>query len=893
MASKSFPRNFGDFKGLDLYASPLSPETNFATVFENAELINQYTITKRKGFKLAAQPFGVDMAYLTPRVLGVYSGRFGNPPTEVRELIGLGETNRIFTLGAGTFKVIGPANATFSFLPGATGWWWADCLINGVSVGGSFPFNCGSYNTVSLSELKTEIDALGGGWSCTLTPYAKVNGAHAVVDHANPVAVDAGHTLSIASYFPKSPRVEVMYSTGLRYFVDIVDIVGNNIRFKPSAAFALADNALIGVGYMPACLLPITEEIACTGAGLTLSFTFWAENYTPTLTAVGFPSEHAQVFKNLKSVTYFPALVTTYGVSSGMWKYDGRETYNAGLPECPLISTSLVAAAGAGLGVGRYKYVAEYLRIDAPGNEIHGNASDVVGDAVVTTTAGNQNVTVTLNGLSALAQSVFGRHGAVISAAAGPVNTLTVTAATNTLRLGDWIWFQDSVGALHYRQVTVLTDTAVTISGAAVTVSNVAPLNVLSNILVRLHRSKAGSNFLYYQGDYPERTGAWNITDAVADAALGEWWGGPYVGVDRRDLPPCCAIIEEHQGLLCGIASPYEPDTLFWSNYESPEYWSRSSNYQEIAMGEVGKITALASDSLDTLVVFKETAYKTISGDLFSGAFSLTSEPRGDVGCPCSRGWVQSRGLIMFLSHGGPRTIVNGELQPIDTRLAETFGPKNWRDYLKYSFLAIDRNRRKIYVCNYQLGSYVLDLIHNVWSKFNFGFLLPYLIGGGSNLNDKFYLNTLSYGPSSSSFGAGALWEENGSGTIYDYIDPRGGNVRLDVQFQWDSLDDPGVDKAFQKVALLSVGQTALNFEPFSLKVYVAKDYQVSDYAYYVASFAAYNETQKEIPLPLDKARAVQLKLINENRYEPCRVNGYEIQVALPYKKEHIKEVGT
>lgn len=887
MASKTFFRNFGDFKGLDLYQSLLSAETTFATKFQNCEMHGRKSIRKRPGFKMAAQfTFQGDS---TPKVLGTYSGFLNNGTVLVNELVG-SSGNSFHRLVNGSCVITGPANSTFSFLPSATSSdWIADCLVNGVSVGGAFPLACNINH--KLSALKAAIEGIGGGgvWTCVLTPSAVVSGAQAGRDHANPVVVADTHTLSVATYYPAAPRIEVMTTAGISVWADIIEIAAggvglSNIRLKTSEPFAVADGAQIGVGLYQTQILPITEATACA-AGLILSFKYWENVFAPTAYTTITKGNRAATFKNLSNVLFWRATYAGYSYYGGIYKYDGREVCHVGIGGNQTIPATL-PAAGAGLGIGRYKYLQEFIRTDAAGNEIHSNATDLVGEAYSTTTAGNQQIRVTVvpPTTSTFFLAALGHHGAVITAAAGPTNTVTVAAATNTLRLGDWVYFKDSAtGVTLYRQVTALTDTSVTFSGDPFTVSNAAPNQFISNIISRYYRTTVGGSFYYKLDDWPiPYTLAFqSIVDALPDANLGELWEGPFLGQDRRDVPPPMALIEEHQGLLVGIGDQDEPNTLRWSNYDSPEYWSSSTNYQPIPTAEGGVFTALASDSIDTLILFKDTSFKVVQGDLFSGGFSLTNEPKGDVGCPSSRGWIKARGAIFFQSNGGPRMIVGGELQTPEDRLYTDYFQKDWRTDLANGIVALDVSNGRIWIFNTNHQNYSLDVVHNLWNsvKFNSG----YFYIAAAEWNDDFYVvdqyaTNISYG---------SLWVRNKTETKYDYIDTRGNAIDQDFYPQWDCLGDPTLNKEFLKAIIWSVDNSlfvpsSLTIETFRNWSNLAIDSTIS------INFAAATEMDKEFPLILNRAKALQFRFRNNVRLECPHISGYEVEISLPYKKEHL-----
>jgi len=901
MANKTFLRNFNEFRGLDLYSSHLSRDPKFATEFTNCEVSKRKSVIKRKGFKLAAQ-FDDSLAYWPLYDITEYRYFHPDVSRDKTEIIGIG-FKEMFTLRTGTFTVYGPGGSTISFLPSdVDGNWYFDCKVDGVSVGGNFPYNCGSgaTETPTLYQLLTAVNALGGGWSATLTPHAVVDGSQTGRDHSNPVLVKSGHTLTATASPGDYRQYEVQTTTGRKFF-DCIDVTGNNVRFKLKyyeSAFNVNDGALIGAGLYPAAILPAcNDQVAFWG--YALKFTFWEAVYRchnqaswslygPSKVSLKQSGNVLFVGTNLKQNTY-----TYYKDVGGALKYDSSDLYVAGLPGIIVSTPSIVA--GTELGIGRYKYLFEWVKTDAVGNEIHGNATDLEGDISVTTTSGNQRVSLTLPNLRT--SSEFGQRSARISAPSSPGHTFSVDAGTNSLRLGDWVYFKNLLSnRIVCKKVVALTDTSVTIEGpAAVQVTNVPdsfgnPQNIVSNALIRVFRTKLGGLFYYLvvepgvPNDCFSPTTTW--VDAVPDNLLGEMWEGPFVGRDRRDMPPPCPLLENHQGLLVGIGDPDNPTRLYWSNYESPEYWPKSTNYQDITSTGNGPFTAMASSSTDTLLLFKEDCYKPVSGDLFYGNISLTADPQTEIGCPSHRGVITFNGGVFFLSKSGPRMIVGDSIQPPDRRLTEAFyhevDVRNWTaavDIYNHRFIFCPPGDWKVPI----LGPiYTYDYVNDVWQTIETP-MCPFAYGGFLSSGKDLYL----LGGAGVSGLEGRLFQQIRTNTKYDYIDAGGYPIRMVFRPQWDFLDEPCLDKEFLRAIVWSI--SAAPFIPFELTVKTYRNFntEASD-TVAVVTFSSASEVDKQIDLVLNRSKALQFEFSNERRLECPHITGYEIEVALPYRKEHV-----
>lgn len=313
MAQKFFNKMFEVFRGLDLSVSFLKRMPEAAVTFQNTDISDDGSVQTRKGYKVVT---GEEPAAGAGPKYGIKTYRYADSSGETQEeLIGFG--NSMYKLQTGTMQVTGPANSTFSFLVDtSTSNWVADCQVSGVTVGGSFPYNCGTGVEdvpVKLATLADAIDALSG-WTCTLTPRAIVNGLQNSRDAANAITVDSGHTCTnISTTAPtRLPAVTGTVSPDL-YFYDLIAQTATTVTLAPddpAGSFDVEDDAEIGIGVYAAACLPITNSQDVSSA-VDFTIEYWEQIYThyyrrdsmalPGIFAV---DGHNYVGKNLQNVLY-------------------------------------------------------------------------------------------------------------------------------------------------------------------------------------------------------------------------------------------------------------------------------------------------------------------------------------------------------------------------------------------------------------------------------------------------------------------------------------------------------------------------------------------------------------------------------------------------------------
>jgi len=751
------------------------------------------------------------------------------------------------------------------------------------------------------------------------------------------------------------------------------------------STFNVTDGAEIGIGAYPAVAMPmINGESSGPAITNTYEFLYWEAIYQytdpsnghsffsapfgPNSTQTFFQTVdgHNAVMKSVKSNVYIGlprkpgdelnidytdtnqdvgsalSITGAQGVRDdigGMVRYDGHMLAMAGLPTLPVSATATNSSGS--LIAGSYRYAVNLKNIDFRGNVVRGPANITGIENPVSVAAPNDAITFAIVPLqnSAWKAAQWNLNSAVSS---GPHtfisgNSGTYTIAVNaghTLRVGDMATFTDrstglstgfSTGECERYKVTAVTATSVTIDFDKTSNSIVCTGNVLSNnCTFEVWRSEADGTDLFFQVEVPatDSSATFSVVDGTADTS-GRLWEGPFTGRNTKDAPPAMRIIESHQGIIVGGGSKDFPEKIYWSNSDSVENFPAATNELFLPATNAGSITAIASDNIDTLDVFREDSVTPIFGDFISGAISISEESIGDVGCPSPLGWVKARNNIYFISNKGPRTINSGKVGFFDDRLITYFldnfyvqvdqepsSIDNTKLVLKRSISVHDQeNQRLIFyipaedmndagdadLLLYPVTSnskvFVYDYANDLWSLFD----MAHDMWGGAAFykNEVYFLSAAGMQdgfsvPSTPDSISGALMKFSNDGILYDYID---NSTKITNTFkpQWEFLNEPSVDKQFQRIKTWQLNPE--RHVPFTLTVKTYKNFdEVNVDTNTTLDFQSSATQQDEKKLKLSKVQSLQVELSNDTVFENPLLSGYEMLITPVYKKEDLKK---
>lgn len=588
-------------------------------------------------------------------------------------------------------------------------------------------------------------------------------------------------------------------------------------------------------------------------------------------------------------------------------KYDGQNLYRAGLPKPSTPSLNLVAGSITG---GPYSYRLQYVQWDAAGNLIEGDLADE--SATVTPAAKNVEVTVP----NILASSGFNTNCAIVNGAQAVVTTITVDAA-HTIKVGDTAYFYDAVSASYVeREVTAIGATSITIAGAAVTVADNAVIS--NNLRIGIYRNKTAIGGIvtwYLVDEIPNNSLAATqvYTDSKADAALGLVLLEP---LTDREVPPKGKYISAFRNQMVVAGKLDEPNTFFWSDLESPEYFP-ALNRQDVNTTSGDTISGLSPNN-EVFAVFKKQSIFIVSGDIANGTIR-TDQLTSDIGCIAHASIKEIRGVLFFLSDVGPRKMIGGQVpvalgasldNPLVSRIDPIFEQVSVSDserwVMKRAVAENDRLKEKYLLfipcessdpsgdlyANEFSRVFAYDYSRDSWLEWtNLNFRSGVIVAG----LDLYWLEK-AY----SSYAVDVrclMYRRHRTGTEFDNQDNTTATV-FSYASQWEALGEPSVMKKFLNIRVFSLEDLENNQTDLTIKTehnYIRDDTKSSfdisfgGGGYGVSSYGEnpYGDpTEGAAKHKLNSSRTRSLRVIFENEIDQQNViiSGWELEVAAPFR---------
>lgn len=613
---------------------------------------------------------------------------------------------------------------------------------------------------------------------------------------------------------------------------------------------------------------------------------------------------------SLNGAAYMAARNGTTGLP--LVKYDGQQVTAAGLP---VGGISSVGVAGAGALTGTYRYRALYRRYDAQGNLIESRPSPAVSITLAAQNAAVSYTNLQYKGTAGtrykyMVNSAYQAEGGVKAAYTGTTLKIDNSAGSvGYLQVGDPICFNDSwnavagtYGALR-RSIVKSVDgsvTPMTITMETITASTVNDNTPISaGLSVVLLRTTNGGTVWYelaeIANDFMNAGGLY--TDSTSDATLasGTIFTDPDIGKEHDPLTDC-AFICQHQGGLAAAGAAIQPNTVFFSSADGPEYFPTASNNFDVPSTRVGPITALASDTVDRLAVFKQDSYYDVVGDLDGGQFSINVVSEGDYGVSSPTGIVRANGELIGISPLGFVSIFNGRLDSQKFRIINArIVNQNWtfsgasvcNDSFTRSFVCTIPNTTgapKVYVLNYSRG---------YWVAFERQYPGTSTTPTAFTMYGDYLYGLTPSGP------CRRMYRFNGdapTGNDGDCYNDHGNAISYILETQAMNLGEPSVLKSPTRVRLFSIPNDYIieGWVPFSVLVESAifpdPSYFGTSYSGVssTVTFSGINNWYQDVKLPVVKSLVLMLRFTtNAIRTAPF-LSGYEIVTPLPYAKEDL-----
>lgn len=664
--------------------------------------------------------------------------------------------------------------------------------------------------------------------------------------------------------------------------------------------------AITGSGATPAAFLPTLFQEPFESGVLEIPFCYNTTLNQPSGATDPFvntqSNRNADNFENVSWVN--KNNVIYFGTPwDELKKYDGQKIYRAGMPE-PSAAPTLTNAGAGNVNTGVHSVFYTYFQKDKQGNEVEGNAST----AASITLGSARTVTVTVANIQN--STGFNTDCAVVSG--GQTGVTTITTNAHSLKVGDIAYFLDRASSTYVEKtITAITTTSITFAGAV----NVNNGDVISaNLRVRIYATAAGGSTYYLVAEIPNLSTAatqdysYNITDTTLLA--NEAWVDPPV---LHDLPPKGAYVTSFQGLLCVGGIFAQPNTVWYSDVDSPEYFDPGLSF-DCETIENDAITGLAPSN-EFLAVFKTRAYFLAAGTLATGQYRV-DQVSYHIGCVAHQTICDIEGALTFLSEDGPYQIqAGGVALSIGEQLFPLFSQvTNIDDYrlvLKRA-VAVDDKRNEKYLLfipaessssgSIYANSYSVLLVWDYypggdktwWSWTNMDFSAGAIVNGEDLIWAERRLST----PLSTI--TNIIYKRSNRGDIYDYADHY-----IAIPWQgvtgWETMGSPSVYKKFLRIKPYATDPNIAAGYTLNVKTernFISGVYDTdldvvfgsgsgSGYSYTPYGTNYGDPTTPAMPYKLrsNKAESMRFTFSHETIYEAPLLTGFELEVALPYSE--------
>lgn len=630
--------------------------------------------------------------------------------------------------------------------------------------------------------------------------------------------------------------------------------------------------------------------------------------------------------------------------NSGLWKYDGRDTYLAGMPSIDTPDTMAVTSLYGNDGMtpnSTYKFRYQYCYRDYRGNFIEGPLSDEIA---VQTNATDLNAFFTWDnprahrapfawrGILANNDSaaysvtpttqIWGNEGVPYAGGDLIGNVLPGTEVvlydfSETQWKGKFVTrtitesISDSLGT------TFFLDEPVSRLSSHASMLSFRHHCCVSQIRIRVWRTVADGSLFYFCTDLPainipgiSAANRYSFYDGTPDSDLGE----PLIEPDRRpSLFPAISTLSIHQGLIVASGNPEDPETIYFEDQiVSESSPAASSSFRVVGSKSSGPITAHASDNDDMLAVFKNDHYFNVVGDLDSLSFQVLEVSKGDYGCPAHAAIVKVDNTLIFPSNTGFKAIAGGQLiTDFNDVFVDDFLGNEYVQVLGEAIAEADRDkfvlRRAVatyipetqqYVCfipcesgipgfdgsresNENSRIFVFHRKHQAWTKWQMSPDLN-MAGGITMYLGKLYWAARRYNESTYAMMWGKLYRQRCAGNARDFLDETQ-PIEMRLRMTWDSLDNPA--DYFNPVFLKLYQFNEEDFlTPFDLTIKEYRNYNES--TVYTQASRAFNtaaDKEKRLKFKSGRASAVSVEFYNNTAEQKPVLTGYEYEVRNPY----------
>jgi hypothetical protein len=606
----------------------------------------------------------------------------------------------------------------------------------------------------------------------------------------------------------------------------------------------------------------------------------------------------------------------------GLFKYDGRSIYKAGLP-APTAAIDNIAETGSGTAVHtgeEYYFFYTYEMVDAKGNIVESQPSPYSSKHTVS--AANTDLTMRVYNLTTSGYNL--RYARVNGAQSGPITTITVDSG-HTIQAGDVVLIRRNPtdGNKYERTVSAVTATTITITEA---ISGTISDNMLISLNLRINlyvtddnaaKSGTAEQYTYRLLEtFPNDPSTSYQTFQMSSYSVVSYsyeWVPP---IKNHGPPPTGRYIYSHVGQLILSGVPTNTNTVYYSDIESPEYFPTDQNSFEVSSFQGARVTGLSSLG-PNLVVFKDKSVQSVVGYLNDDTFRVDDVSFGELGA-IAHGSIQKVGnQLLFLSSQGICAFDGSRSLQVGQRVDDLIKAYNTSFNFKKSTSAIWTNNDKYLLFvpsesqdssnNYYADSDSLVLAYDYAADAWFPWTQINAIGGISFANDNLYFSARRLDSDSSAVEA-VTYKIMESGGYIDYVDHNEA-IPFVWKTNWEAGNEPNIFKRFTRMKTFAIPNDALDSELPSFTWSITQEFNYTSPATLApftisydgsasgwgngawGDFAWGDGTLAEIKSKLKslKCRSMRLTFENSTVLQNVIMSGYELEVMASYYP-HMKE---
>ena len=431
-----------------------------------------------------------------------------------------------------------------------------------------------------------------------------------------------------------------------------------------------------------------------------------------------------------------------------------------------------------------------------------------------------------------------------------------------------------------------------------------------TDLNIRIYRNRIEDSTTFYEvgvitNDGTTATQVFN--DNTAIGSEGVEFIDP---IKPHGLPPRGKYITMHQGLLQITGSITDPDTVFYSDIDSPEYFPPADNSFLVNTFFGDKVTGIAPLG-NSLFIFKTRSIHQITGTKSEDIFRVDLYGSSRIGCVAHATIQEVNGFLFFLGEKGVYALgqndqtleeVSEIVEPRFNDVRTTYNPKrataiHWITNDKYAIhLPTTTN-------DHTTNSSVLvfDTYRKAWLEWSNFKADNFALKNGTLYFQEREFRALSGATETT------LYEVQDTGDTWDYADHTSA-ISFKFKSHWEALQEPSQFKKFTRCKVHSLGLTQDNFESnaFKLALSTELDYFNTTRTESLLDFAgteggwgldkwgefAWGATRliaRKTKLKPMKCRSLRLILENNTVHENVLVSGYEFEI-VPSYKSFIKE---